>query len=51
MSQKPQGMANHEMSSYFNSLPAFVQENIMQTSVEFQSMQELRDCAQKLQTK
>ena len=49
MDSKPQWMNDPEMCSYFNSLPPYVQENMMQSSMSFCSMQELRACAEKLQ--
>ncbi len=51
MDDKPQWMENEAMYSYFNTLPPYVQENIMQSSMDFSSMQELRECVSKLQNR
>lgn len=37
-----------QMKQYFDSLPAYVQENIMQTGVELCNMDQLRSCAENL---
>mgnify|MGYP001454036872 CR=1 FL=1 len=37
-----------EMQKYFDSLPAYVQENIMQTGVEITSLDQLHKCADNL---
>ena len=39
--------ANH-MQQYFNTLPKYVQENIKQSSVQPQNLQELQQCADNL---
>ena len=36
------------MKQYFDALPPFVQENIMQCNPKIQTMDELRTCAEKL---
>ena len=39
---------DQEMQQYFDSLPAYVQEIIKQTSVAFKNKQELEQCAQNM---
>ena len=40
--------ANAQVNQYFNTLPAFIQENIKQTGVQFNSVQELQQVANKM---
>lgn len=40
--------ANAQVNQYFNTLPAFIQENIKQTGVQFNSVQELQQVANQL---
>lgn len=39
---------NPEMAEYFATLPAFVQETIMQAGVKPSSIEDLRGCAENL---
>lgn len=47
--REPQWLQNADMRSCFDGLPPFVQENIMQSSRSFFSVEELQRCAQNLQ--
>lgn len=40
--------ANAQVNQYFNTLPAFIQENIKQTGVQFNSVQELQQVANQM---
>ena len=39
---------NAQVNQYFNTLPAFIQENIKQTGVHFNSVQELQQVANQM---
>ena len=39
---------NAQVNQYFNTLPAFIQENIKQTGVQFNSVQELQQVANQM---
>ena len=45
MEQKASWMQDERMRQYFDGLPTFVQENIMQSSVPFNTYEELVRCA------
>lgn len=51
MDNKPSWMRNQKMKEYFDGLPAFVQENIMQTSTPFSSLEEIEQCANNIRQK
>ncbi len=40
--------ANSQMQEYFNSLPAYVQENVKQCGMEFRTLEELKQCTDNL---
>ncbi len=46
---KPEWMKNQQVKAYFDGLPAFVQENIMQSSVPFSSLEEIQKVAENIQ--
>lgn len=39
---------NHEAKSYFDTLPEFVRETLMQSKNDICSMEELKNCAQNI---
>ncbi len=41
-------LKDQAMIDYFNSLPVYVQENIMMAAVTFDTMDDLRRCAEKI---
>lgn len=49
MDQKPEWMKNEQVKAYFDGLPPFVQENIMQTSVPFNTLDEIERVAENIQ--
>ena len=49
MDNKPEWMKNQQVKSYFDGLPAFVQENIMQSSVPFSTLEEIQKVAENIQ--
>lgn len=51
MAHKYAWMQDEKMKQYFDGLPAFVQENIMQTSVPFNTYDELVRCADNIRGK
>ncbi len=40
-----------EIKQYFDSLPAFIQETVMQSGVQIETEEQLRQCAEKLMKK
>lgn len=38
----------NQMQQYFNQLPAYIQENIEQSGIEIQSIDQLKKCAENL---
>lgn len=48
MNQNQNPMPNEEMQRYFNSLPPFVQESIMQSGAMPASLDELRSCGENI---
>lgn len=38
----------NQMQQYFNQLPSYIQENIEQSGIEIQSMEQLKNCAENL---
>lgn len=48
MENKPEWMKNEQVKAYFDGLPAYVQENIMQASVPFNTLGEIEKFAQNI---
>ena len=48
MAQKPSWMQNTKMREYFSTLPKAVQENIMQSGADFNSDEEMKNCAENI---
>ena len=38
----------NQMQQYFNQLPSYIQENIEQSGIKIQSMEQLKNCAENL---
>ena len=49
MDKTPEWMKNEQVKSYFDGLPAFVQENIMQSSVPFNTLDQIQKVAENIQ--
>ena len=49
MDNKPEWMQNQQVKAYFDGLPPFVQENIMQSSVPFSTLDEIQRVAENIQ--
>ncbi|MFV0498032.1 MAG: hypothetical protein ACK5L0_07715 [Candidatus Fimivivens sp.] len=49
MDNKPEWMNNPQVKAYFDGLPPFVQENIMQGSKPFNNLEEITKFAENIQ--
>ncbi len=48
MDSKPEWMNNPQVKAYFEGLPSYVQENIMQASVPFSTLDDIERFAQNI---